>query len=514
MRDGDRTVRKFVMLLSIFGLLGCNPRSPGPLSRFHQGNQGQCKQCHTFGCGTRTPSEMCLTCHPVQAKRGYHTQSPKALGKPCLLCHPEHRGLDSTLGLWTTETQQNEFRPDHEKIAGFPLRGKHATAKCERCHKDLLPSGQRTYLTAQPDCQGCHAPLSPHGPLRDNECQRCHTDAGWKQRLPFDHQKETQYPLVGQHQKVGCADCHKDRKFRMSIEQYADCSPCHENKNPHGTRFKGQLQCSFCHTPNKWDESVFDHGQRTRFSLAGGHADKDCRRCHRGKGLSDFEDLRGLVTGSKAPFLVNCVGCHEHAKAHGGDVRFRKCLTCHDPGQDELKQNLNVKKMTYVGHPPGSRFPLIGGHDLTRMKAKTYCMACHQNVGQGFDKLPMDCFSCHKGTDQHRGALGKQCENCHGFLTGTWKVQRFDHDKTAFPLRGKHEKPELPCKMCHPSTSLATRFTLKKGSEVPACGDAACHKKDDTCHDGERGLNCGDGAGCHDPRDGNFRPQGRRCTKL
>lgn len=372
--------------------------------------------------------------------------------------------------------------------------------ECGACHKDLLPLGWRTYLAAQPACQSCHAPKSPHGPLRDDECQRCHTDVGWEQRIPFDHQKETQYPLVGQHQKVDCAKCHQDRKFRVSIEQYADCSPCHENKNPHGKRFKGQLQCSFCHTPTNWDESVFDHGKRTRFPLTGGHADKDCRRCHRGKSPSDFEDLRGLVTDSKAPFPVNCAGCHEHAQVHSGDARFRQCLTCHDPGQEELKQDLNIKKMAYVGHPRGSRFPLNGGHDLAGMKNKFYCNACHRNIGQRVDKPSTDCFGCHKEMDQHRGALGKQCENCHDFRVDTWKnVKRFDHN-LRFPLLGAHDREKNRCEKCHKGPSLAAAFKPSSATNRN-CGNVECHraKVKKSKHGDVYDDYCGDQAGCHSP---------------
>lgn len=419
--------------------------------------RSDCVRCHQDDQG-RTPTSpaKCLECHSEigsrrAAQRGLHglvvdgtsrsgsqaqraglcpdfTKKAPDFAQPCGTCHHEHAG--TVLVTWGSIEgcdPPEHFRERHAELAGFALQGKHVKVDCGACHKDL-PSGRRTYLTAPGACQSCHAPISPHGPLRNNGCQRCHTDAGWKQRIPFDHQKETQYPLVGQHQKKPCTDCHKDRKFRMSIEKYAECTPCHEKDNPHGTRFNRELQCSFCHTPNKWGESVFDHGKWTRFLLTGGHANKDCRRCHRGKGPSDFEDLRGLVTRSKAAFPINCVGCHEHTQEHGGDVRVRQCMLCHDPGHEELKQDLNLKKMTYVGHPPRSNFPLAGGHALARMKDKDSCKACHRNVGQGFSKPPSLCgnVECHNHKtktkkSKHGDKFGEDCgggglKGCHSPL--------------------------------------------------------------------------------------------------
>mgnify|MGYP003880843823 CR=1 FL=1 len=63
--------------------------------------------------------------------------------------------------------------------------------------------------------------------------------------------------------------------------------------------------------------------------------------------------------------------------------------------------------------------------------------------------------------------------------------QRFDHDKTKFPLRGKHASEE--CKSCHKS--------LRFSDVGKTCID--CHRKDDT-HKGKLGAACGD---CHTDRN-------------
>ena len=45
----------------------------------------------------------------------------------------------------------------------------------------------------------------------------------------------------------------------------------------------------------------------------------------------------------------------------------------------------------------------------------------------------------------HSGQLGADCEECH--LPDRFRVVRFDHDRTAWPLRGRHFM--TPCVSCH-----------------------------------------------------------------
>jgi hypothetical protein len=68
---------------------------------------------------------------------------------------------------------------------------------------------------------------------------------------------------------------------------------------------------------------------------------------------------------------------------------------------------------------------------------------------------------CHAGEDAHDGTYGTGCATCHS--TTAWLPAFFDHNLTAFPLKGAHAG--LACARCHSSgifNGLAT-----------AC--AACH---------------------------------------
>ena len=62
------------------------------------------------------------------------------------------------------------------------------------------------------------------------------------------------------------------------------------------------------------------------------------------------------------------------------------------------------------------------------------------------------CLNCHE--DFHQNKFGNNCESCHS--TSGWQdynPERFDHNKTKYPLRGKHLK--LECNQCHlPSKPL------------------------------------------------------------
>jgi hypothetical protein len=114
-------------------------------------------------------------------------------------------------------------------------------------------------------------------------CEACHSTKEWKDLSKFDHQR-TDFPLVGSHRAVACADCHKppNMELNMMHVQFKSapkaCSECHEN--PHADQFGARANsCESCHNSNKWKPSLFDH-EKTAFSLKGGHQDVACGACH------------------------------------------------------------------------------------------------------------------------------------------------------------------------------------------------------------------------------------------
>jgi len=248
-----------------------------------------------------------------------------------------------------------------------------------------------------------------------------------------------------------CQDCHKD--VRKDVEQ---------KQGSHG-RFKEQRDCKECHTDHKGrteniapiTEQTFDH-ERTDFPLKGAHANAkkvECKACHKSK--AKYRD---------AP--SDCYACHKKDDKHKGNLGLA-CADCHT--------ERNWKDTASKFNHDKTRYSLRGKH------AGIKCEDCHAN--ERYKNTPMDCYSCHKKDDKHKGQEGTKCGECHD--DRSWKKSPFDHNKSRFPLMGKHAKVE--CKKCH---------------LTPAFKDApldcySCHKKDDK-HKGTYGEKCEE---CHAETD-------------
>ncbi len=160
----------------------------------------------------------------------------------------------------------------------------------------------------------------------------------------------------------------------------------------------------------------FDHGL-TGFALTGGHAKVSCAGCHQGK--------RGeAMASSRAPGA--CATCHQpkHGPELGAD-----CASCHDPAKGPF---WSARGMSFAHEKTGFA--------LERRHATAACGACHKASGP--PPTPR-CGDCH--ADPHSGQLGQACEDCH--LPDRFRVVRFDHDRTGWPLRGRHFT--TPCVSCH-----------------------------------------------------------------
>jgi len=262
-----------------------------------------------------------------------------------------------------------------------------------------------------------------------------------------------------------CTTCHK--RFDKTAQSQL-CQDCHKDirkdidgkQGFHG-RFKEQKECKECHTEHKGrtesiaslNEQAFDHEQ-TDFLLRGAHADAkkvECKACHKPK-----------VKFREAP--SSCYSCHKKDDKHKGRVG-ELCAECHTE---------NAWKTIRFDHDK-TRYKLRNKH------GEVPCKDCHAN--DRYKDTPMNCYSCHKKDDKHKGQEGSNCEDCH--TDRSWKNATFDHNKSRFPLVGKHAPVE--CKKCH---------------LTPAFKDApmdcnSCHKKDDK-HNGTYGDKC---ETCHGTSD-------------
>jgi len=336
---------------------------------------------------------------------------------------------------------------------------------CTKCHVRFDRAAQDRL------CMDCHKEVGQdmrertgyHGRLKPQACRSCHTDhKGRTARIVeldtkrFDH-TQTDYVLRGKHAKVECDKCHEpSKKYRQAA---SDCNACHRKDDVH----KGSLgpKCADCHTESDWKEAKFDH-DKTRFALKGKHVDTKCVDCHK-KG-AEYKD---------AP--RTCIGCHKRdddgAKGHKG-LFGERCDSCH---------GAKAWKPSTFNHDTDTRYALRGKHRSTK------CADCH--TGHLYkDKVGTTCIDCHKKDDDgakgHKGSLGRDCAACHT-ETGWKEKAKFDHDKTKFPLLGKHI--DTKCDACHKSTNY---------KEAPKdC--IGCHKKDDK-HEATLGTKC---ESCHVERD-------------
>jgi len=252
-------------------------------------------------------------------------------------------------------------------------------------------------------CRACH--VDPHGTERP--CSDCHGATAWvPSSFSLTDHASTKFPLVGRHLVVPCASCHPNGKLAPLPTA---CARCHTD--PHRGLLPGP--CDKCHTANGWRPVPnFDHAQ-TGFALTGPHADLKCGDCHQGD--------RGRAMHQAA--TVTCRTCHvpDHGPFGG-----RACQSCHP-----------TSVLTFAGALPfdhrQTAFPLARRHKVQP------CNACHP---PGPDPRA-DCAACH--LDPHGGEMSVECDDCH--RPDRWRLTRFDHDNTGFPLHGQHFV--TPCGTCH-----------------------------------------------------------------
>lgn len=182
---------------------------------------------------------------------------------------------------------------------------------------------------------------------------------------------------------------------------------------------KWETQCEKCH------ESFSKHMQNRR-----------CLDCHK-KVATDIDEKRGFHGRIKDVAQTACKACHTEHKGRDADIVHLDKDTF-DHGQTD--------------------FVLEGAH------TGLACGSCHQKNVKYRDASSA-CYDCHKKADPHKERLGKDCGKCHGVKA--WKTSRFDHDKTKFPLHGKHK--EASCNSCHPNERYKDIAT--------AC--IACHRIND-----------------------------------
>jgi hypothetical protein len=460
-----------------------------PLKGAHTDDKVVCKDCHKPKIKYRDAPSACIGCHKKDDKhkntlgdkcadchieknwkeikfnhdksdfplKGAHADEVKVkcndchkdtkfkeTPKECYACHKQddkHKGLfGSKCETCHVEKDWKTTHFDHALEGHFALKGAHASSKCESCHKAFKEDLPKT-------CIGCHRNDDKHKGTLGNKCESCHNERTWD-ISNFDHSK-TDFPLKDKHRKVKCEECHTTG---LKFEKVAkDCLSCHKKDDTHKGKF-GE-KCETCHDAKDWKKSTFDHDRDTKYKLKDKHIKVKCESCHKGN----------LYTEK---LTTDCNSCHKSDDPHKM-VFGSKCETCHSERD---------WKVTSFDHTRDTKYVLKGKH----IPAK--CESCHKPAPAS-KKLETTCIACHLADDVHKGSEGKDCKKCHTEVT--WKVKDFDHNKTKFPLLGKHGPVE--CKQCH----ITGDFKNAKSDCF------SCHKQDDI-HKQRLGTLCED---CHNARD-------------
>lgn len=255
----------------------------------------RCEGCHTEGPGKDIPT----TCDGCHARDDVHRGK---FGRNCATCHPP---LD-----WRSTTFV------HDRDTDYALRGRHALLRCDDCHR------RNPYLEdLDSTCYACHRDDDAHRGHEGTHCERCHDERGWRRDVLFDHDL-TRFPLLGSHNRVPCADCHRSAAFK---DVQRDCLSCHADDDPHRGRWGNR--CSDCHNPADWRAWDFDHNARTDFRLDGAHAEAACEACHHAPGAEPIALSR------------RCVDCHEPDDVHRGGFGAL-CERCHETSTFRNIRNL------------------------------------------------------------------------------------------------------------------------------------------------------------------------------
>jgi hypothetical protein len=289
-------------------------------------------------------------------------------------------------------------------------------------------------------------------------------------------------------------------KPHASLEGPRNCTQCHGGGNESTTqrclachREIAQLQqqgqgfharrdargaCSSCHPDHagrefaliQWPGGAperFDHARGTGYALDGSHATAKCTACHatrlRVSPAAKLSPRRNTV--GWVGLETSCTSCHDDL--HRGTLDGA-CTRCHDTGRWQDAPGFDHAR---------TRYPLTGKHKAVK------CAACHlapalepptDSAGRLVPVLrPVpfkDCAVCH--TDRHRGSLTGECSRCH--VTSSFRTidrAAFDHDRTRYPLRGKHAT--VACASCHGGSQAATPVIADTAASRPAARVAA-----------------------------------------
>lgn len=411
----------------------------------------------------------CKKCHEVTTRNGKEFQQFSDIRfNDCKTCHddPHNQQLTGKCNQCHTEKSFSTFigrnRFNHTS-SGFTLKGKHKKINCFSCHaKTGNPKlvFQDKQKVSENRCIACHK--DEHEGKYGTNCAKCHRESSFLslRKMDFFNHSVTDYPLQGQHLEVDCKQCHKKR-FSTPIN-FTTCNSCH--KDYHQGDFTKQNgtspDCVKCHSLEKgFDYSLYtlEQHQTTTFPLEGAHNATPCFACH-----VDEKEERWKFS----ELGTSCTECHQDF--HQGYISkkyypTKKCETCH--------VNDSWRSVTF--NHSLTEWPLTGKHKSVD------CRNCHFEISgknklttQKFKGLQTKCTECHDNKHGDTFAINgiTDCKRCH--VTNSWFPKKFNHNNTAFPLKGQHANVE--CKECHTAKTVNGKATIVYKIKRFQCID--CHQ--------------------------------------
>jgi hypothetical protein len=292
-----------------------------------------------------------------------------------------HGGLTDCGGCHNTTA----FKPATFKHSSvFPLIGTHSDLKCARCHPD--PSHNRVFAThigtGGTECNSCHPignPGSFHGGL--TMCGECHTPVSFAPATKFDHSNF--FKLIGVHTTLACSKCHANGQFASL--NFPNTSGLWKCVDCHGTHHGNQTECTNCHVPTAWAQTLPIVHPAANVPLGPSHAwPNPCSRCH----------PNNIFNAPTTP----CVTCHGAGATGGGQkiphVGPTDCRSCHQP---TAWADVNFSHPAILGSLLIPDY-LGTSHEYTDFGGyPTGCLQCHTSPTTAPDFTGYSCTAsgCH-----------------------------------------------------------------------------------------------------------------------
>ncbi|MBI5731008.1 MAG: hypothetical protein HY963_07720, partial [Ignavibacteriales bacterium] len=349
-----------------------------------------------------------------------NAQSPHGnkFNRDCKDCH--------TSDSWKVNLSKINFK--HEET-GFALTGQHRIVTCNACHQSLEFSSSKN----KTQCFNCHEDI--HENTVGKNCVRCHDSRTWIIEKITDLHRMSRFPLIGNHTKANCNQCHQSSS-KLRFEPIGiNCFDCHSStyyatKNPDHVKANFSTDCRKCHNlmPPMWSTTSVVHDF---FPLTGSHNIANCFACH------NHMNYKGLTQ--------DCYSCHKqkyetvNSPNHVALNFSKDCKQCHT-------KHGGWKPASFANHD--LFYPLLGAHNIIRNN----CSQCHST---GYSSPARQCVSCHQQhynstvNPNHQAAgFSTDCISCHTHTA--WKPSTFDHDGILFPINsGTHKGKWSLCSDCH-----------------------------------------------------------------